>query len=224
MNAREMRYEAEIAYESIASGDAKGYTDREWSILLTQAQENIVLEICKNGLDESEENRRKISKLIKPLVISGGLLSQGLHYSNSFVVNQFPEDYFYRASGRCDITTKNNIKVIPISRSFYDGNIDNPFKTPGKDRFWLIDENGVHIIITDGSVPIRYKLEYVSKPFPIIVEDLTSEEAIEEETQTTDCELDPIVHREIVREAAKLAYAYGKDQLGYQIQSVEQQK
>jgi hypothetical protein len=66
-------------------------------------------------------------------------------------------------------------------------------------------------------------MEYVSRPRPIIIEDLDPEDAIEGYYEAMDSLLDPIVHREIVKEAAKLGYAYLKDQLGYQIQSVEQQ-
>ena len=319
MTAREMRYEAEIIYESIASQDAPGYTDREWSVLLTQAQENIILDICKSGLDENELNRRKISKLLKyksfipELItdigfpnaygpettitqttlsgtathISVTLNSSDVIYTNgvgvpatgevllegqklriagviyevgedgtedgfTLSVNYegatdeiaigtnamteagkltytygFPEDYYYRASGRCSTEDPfaSNIKLIPISRSVYDANHDNPFKNPSlSEGFWLIDDDGRHIIITDGNEVEGYHLEYVSKPKPIIIETLDPEDAIEGNYLARDCVLDPIIHREVVQEAAKLGYAYLKDQLGYQIQSVEQQQ
>ena len=44
MTATDMSYEFNIVYESIASMAAPGYTEREKSVLLTQAQEEIIIE------------------------------------------------------------------------------------------------------------------------------------------------------------------------------------
>ena len=44
MTAEEMKYEGELLYESIASADAPGYTNKEWSHLLTAGQEKVVKE------------------------------------------------------------------------------------------------------------------------------------------------------------------------------------
>ena len=43
MTATDMSYEFNIVYESIASMAAPGYTEREKSVLLTQAQEEIII-------------------------------------------------------------------------------------------------------------------------------------------------------------------------------------
>ena len=42
MTALEMKEMAEIVYESIASNDAPGYSLYEWSVLLTDAQEQVI--------------------------------------------------------------------------------------------------------------------------------------------------------------------------------------
>lgn len=222
MNAREMMYEAEIIYESIASQDARGYEPREWSVLLTQAQENIVKNICRLGIDVNELNRRKIGKLLKFITISEGF-AEVTNFKNAWGISsaQFPADYFYRASGRCDTAVLEDVRLSPIEYGSYDINIDNPFKNPYNKMFWLITNEDEHIIITHGPTPVAYKMEYVRKPLPIIVEELESDETIDGVTAQTDCELSSIVHRDIVKEAARLAYAYLKDQAGYQIQTAE---
>lgn len=50
MTPLEMKYEAELLYESIASADAPGYDNKEWSHILTMAQEEVVKRIIDNGL------------------------------------------------------------------------------------------------------------------------------------------------------------------------------
>lgn len=221
MNAREMMYEAEIMYESIASQDARGYEPREWSVLLTQAQENIVKEICERGLDVDELSRRKIGKLLRFTSID--TFSPVSNFENAWSVSaaQFPDDYFYRASGRCNTNLLTNVRLTPIEYGAYDTNRENPFRNPYNKMFWLLTNEAEHIIITNGDKPTLYKLEYARKPNPIIVEELDPLETIDGETDQMDCELNFIVHREIATEAAKLAYAYLRDQLGYQIQMAE---
>lgn len=235
MTASEMMYEAEIMYESIASADARGYEPREWSVLLTQAQENILKSICRQGFDKDEINRRKVSKLIEFVEIDTGFEAVG-NLIHSWMINadNFPSNYYHRISGRVnaeivlnpgtpeeDTIVVSNVKLTPVDYNFVDANFDNPYRKPYEKEYWLLTGKEGHIILTDGKTPTLYKLEYIKKAPPIIVETLESGEEIEGETAVSDCILDSITHREIVTEAARLAYAYLKDQAGYQIQSNE---
>lgn len=55
----------------------------------------------------------------------------------------------------------------------------------------------------------NYIVRYVRRPLPIILEDLSNEEGLSIEGQTSElgCELDPILHQEILQRAVELAKA-----------------
>lgn len=212
LTAREMQYEAKIAYEALASSDAPGYTDRQWSILLTQAQEKIIREILAEGWDKNETNRRIISTLLKTTTVEDFV---EFDLTNSWKI-EFPKDYFHIVKD-----TLNDVKISSKSWDFVDANLDNPFEKPYNKEFWrLVHEKGA-VILTDGSSPTNYKLTYIKRPKPIITKKLDS--AIEGVTNPTNCELDPVAHRKIVERAARLAEAYTNNQLGYQLKTIEEQ-
>jgi hypothetical protein len=218
LTAKEMEYEAKVAYEAIASADAPGYTSRQWSILLTQAQEKVVLSIAKDGMDKNEFNRRAISKLISTQTEAAPFVSVG-HIPNSSII-EFEEDYLYILQD----TANNAVRVKPISYDYYYTNIDNPFEKPYEKEFWRLTSKEGVIIITNGISLTSYIVTYIKRPKPIITKELTAATAVEGYTAISDCELDHSVHREIVSVAARLAHAYTTNQLGYQIQELESQK
>lgn len=213
LTAREMQYEAKVMYEALASADAPGYTDRQWSILLTQAQEKLIREIISEGWDKNETNRRIASALMKTSTIDDFLEFDDI--DDSWKV-QFPTDYFHLVKDTLD-----NVKISPKSWDFVEANKDNPFEKPYSKEFWrLVHEKGA-VIVTDGSSPGKYRLTYIRRPKPIITKDITT--AIETYTKQMNCELDPVVHRKIVERAAKLAESYIGNQLGYQLKTIEEQ-
>jgi hypothetical protein len=346
LTAQQMEYEAKLVYESLASADAPGYNSRMWSVLLTQAQEKIVLEVIKQGLDNDELNRRKISPLLKQGVlaeISGDshipfgyrvkFPSKFLHIvkdsavverytvdksspcvrrltiivrpdevagndfgnitftkedhssivfnidalwteafttttiknfnkskpygtvaieeefafkankDNSDVVRRFITLVFYDKYGEFEmelnpatgvqmVQTKLKdfvafntlVRVKPISYDYYHTNVENPYEQPYQKLFWrLIDSEGA-VVITDGRPLQSYIVTYVERPSPIVTTQLDESQAIENVKDVTDCQLDPIVHRDIVYAAARLATAYTGDSNNYQLQSIEGQR
>jgi len=216
LTAREMEYEAKIVYEGIASSDAPGYTSRQWSVLLTKAQESIIKEIINDGWDKNEVNRRVISKLLASWTASG--ISSYTRWNNSYRI-AFPSDYMHIAEDYAN----NKIRVRPVTYDYVHSNINNPFQNPYKDEYWrLVDTEGV-IVITDGTPLTNYSIVYIKRPSPIITANLTDDTAIEGNKDYKDCELDPAIHREIVNRAARLADAYINNQLGYQLNVLESQ-
>jgi hypothetical protein len=223
ITAPQMAYEAKIIYESIASADAPGYNNREWSILLTQAQEWIVLEICKEGADKDEFNRRALSPLFtSPAAITS--FTAGT-YPNSYVVTM-PVDYLYALNERGSSTgtgfVRTDIEIKSISFDTYNANRYNPFYQPCDWLFWKMVVGGNHLVITDGGVLSSYKLDYIKKPTPIIVSTLSAGQEIEGLVAQTNCILDHSIHRKIIYKAAVLAKMAIQDQLGYQLQNIEE--
>jgi len=217
LTAPQMWYEARVMYEAIASADAPGYTPRQWSMLLTQAQENIVMETLRLGFDFDELRRRVVHSLLntETLTLEEGQIEE---YSlpNSYSIN-LEEDYLHIVKD----TANHSVKVKPVSYDFYHSNIENPFESPYKREFWRLLGKGSVIIITDGSELTNYDITYIERPEPIVVAELSAQTAIEEYSDITHCKLDHSIHRQITIEAAKLAHAYTNNQIGYQIQSME---
>lgn len=223
--AKQMVYEARILFESIASNDAPAFTNREWSVLLTNAQNKVVYEIYKLGFDKDEESRIIISSLLKPYTTSN--FTDG-EFQNSFKV-ALPKDCMYVTMDRCYLKNDVPVKLVSMPQEAYFTNIDNPFQKPSKKKFWKIIDNDSRLIITDGSTPVQYKGQYIKRPHPIIVSDLPVGKGIEsingqEVVAQSDCKLHPNIHRRIVEVAARLAYAATLDPNGYQIQNAESQK
>ncbi len=220
LSAQEMQYEAKIVYEAIASADAPGYTPRQWSILLTQAQENIVMETLRLGFDFDELRRRVIQSLLNTQVFTEVDFEDNPPaeaFGESAYTIPIEEDYLHIVKD----TANFKVKVKPVSYDFYHANINNPFESPSPKEFWRLVGKHSLVIVTDGDPLISYEVIYIKRPLPIITAELSENQAIEGITDITNCGLDHSVHRQVVTEAAKLAHAYTSNQSGYQIQLLE---
>lgn len=237
MTAEEMKYEAEILYESIASADAPGYENKEWSYLLTAGQEKVVKIIIDKGWDKEEKYKKAISPVCVPIEVTGvGLIDNTSVIPKSIRV-VISEDLIGATMERVFLTNT-LVPVKPITHDYYLANLKNPLKKPDSNEiFWRFDElNGadkVHIVITDlttiGDLT-KYQYVGVGKPPPIIVKDsgyVAGDGTIDGVAFSSytaanlDSTLGTFIHRWIVQEAVNIAFASDKDQLGYQISQAE---
>lgn len=102
------------------------------------------------------------------------------------------------------------LQVIPLKFEEYTRLMSKPFKRPLKYQAWrLINSdvsNKADIIVGPSDVLTKYTIRYIRRPNPIIVSDLDGL-TIEGIGHTSECELDPILHEEIVQRAVELAKA-----------------
>lgn len=149
------------------------------------------------------------------------------------IVYQFPSDVYIilNESYKTDIVLEdvhkiNRYQVIPLRFDEYERKMSKPFKRPLKDQVWRLVNNGEYSetqephevyynkyveLITDGTVlgendSAEYVVRYIRAPKPIILEDLV-EYTIDGVSNATECELDPILHDEILQRAIELAKA-----------------
>lgn len=136
-----------------------------------------------------------------------------------------------------------DVEVDPVDDDFYSANKENPYKKPSIEKIWRIDSadesSKEHEYITDGTFTLTtIHLHIDRKPRAIIVPDTTA--VVYNATDGTidgvwfvdyiaagaslDCLLDPIIHREIVNRAVKLAYAALQDEKGFQISTVQERQ
>ena len=107
--------------------------------------------------------------------------------------------------------------VLPISYVEYTRLMSKPFKRPVKSQAWrLLDSSEgtkrVELIVGPSDSIIKYSFRYVRRPKPILLGNLDglSIDGDDGSTQTpssTSCELDPILHQEILQRAVELAKA-----------------
>ena len=222
LTAKQMVYEAKIFYEDIASNNAPSFTDREWSVILTNAQNQVVTEIYNTGYDNNEENRLGIQSLLVSYIQTK--FDKG-SLANSYIL-KLPETLLYMSYEECELKKSQNALVIPISYDAYHSNLANPFKTPSRLKVWRVVGYDNNNLIISKYPPTKYKGVYIMRPYPIIVSDLTEDKALEVRSgvpvfKQADCKLHSVTHRKIAQTAARIAYASTQEQVGYQIQDIE---
>ena len=101
--------------------------------------------------------------------------------------------------------------VIPISYTEYSRVMSKPFKRPLKNQAWRLlegtgDNKLADIIIGTNDTLRVYGIRYLKRPRAII---LTTLDGVTLDGKTTEqtCELDPILHPEILQRAVELAKA-----------------
>lgn len=221
MTTQEFSSEFDILYNNIMSNIAPGLTEYEKSVFLTQAQEQIVLEIYNgryNGapFENSEEVRSYIRSLIESAAIpttkveEQSFPDQFYHY----VVNAYDSNVWFvifesvEFAGECPCTKGKKVVVKPVSYDEYWATSRNPFKGPTENRVLRMDKSaGEFELISDYEIN-TYTMSYMRRPHSIILE--TLEEAypsINGERETQTCELAEILHRPILERAVLLAKA-----------------
>lgn len=117
---------------------------------------------------------------------------------------------------------ENETKVFvikPISYREYDRLMSQAFSFPLKKQAWRLFQNqnsGFDVkteliprFNLDGADPAEnftYRIRYVRRPRPIILEDLPDGLTIDGESKESSCELNPIIHTDILAKAVELAY------------------
>ena len=142
---------------------------------------------------------------------------------------ELPSDILF-ALNETGITTEDEktrlITIVPISFEEYARILSKPYKQPLKNQGWRLLNIGSttsegtttvnrvsEIIVKVGAVLSDYTIRYVRRPKPIVLTTLTDTNvSLDGETNVTDCELDRILHPEILQRAVELAKAaYGGD-------------
>lgn len=105
-----------------------------------------------------------------------------------------------------------SLTVLPIAYTEYNRIMSKPYKRPLKYNAWrlLVDgeNNGqkAELIVGPSDTIMSYKIRYIKRPKPIIVANLDGVR-IDGEDKETPCELDKILHPEILQRAVELAKA-----------------
>lgn len=225
MTTQEFSNEFDVLYNNIMSNQAPGLDEYEKSVFLTKAQ----LEILKNyfnpkgnkygqGFDENAKRQIDFSTLITAAKPSQYTPEGGyVKFDDRSQLYKMPQDILLMLN-ETGINTVDGVKrlisIIPMNYEEYARIMSKPWKQPLKNQGWRLFQStgGVdfisEVVIKYNSSLADYKIRYVKRPKPIILANLADEYSnvsIEGINTITECELDPILHPEILQRAVELA-------------------
>lgn len=190
----------------------------EKSLFLTQAQEQIIVELYTgrnnkaSSFEETEELRSNLKGLIKTASIteSEETFNGISKYSKFFIL---PKDVLFITYEVATISDKSagckngsEIPVIPVTQDEFNRVMNNPFRQASKRRALRLDNSlDVAEIVTKYNIK-DYTIRYLSKPTPIVVADLEGV-SIDKVDTITECKLNSAMHRYILERAVALAIA-----------------
>lgn len=241
MTLSEFSNEFDILFNNIMRNQAPGLDDYEKSVFLTRAQDEVIksyfsptLNKQMQGFDGAERRQIDFSTLVKvdkPNVQSG---TSVVDYRKNGVATAYLPDDIMMIVNEFVVVLRNGVntvlQVAPVSYRDYTVNMLKPFKRPPKWVSWKIQamDSGrsvIDLIAGNKDTVISYEVRYVKQPKPIILSpldgitiggyegcDSSGNLVTSGAVSGSECELDSIVHPEIVQRAVEHAKAsYGGD-------------
>ena len=206
----------------------------EKSVLLTQAQDIIVKQYFEGGgvnggFDDSARRQVDFSNLITVEELSKETSSlPTANYDERSIIFKTPQVLYVLnekivvSTTVGGVTTKRQYVVVPINYKEYDRQMSKAYAQPLKKQAWRLFQDGgastldlySEIIPVEGSISSnetpKYKIRYIRRPKPIVLVnlDFTTQSDLEIDGVKTvsECELNPIMHMDILNKAVELAY------------------
>ena len=227
MNTKEFSESFDTLVNSYNTGIALGDQDPqrgvaldeyEKSLFLTKAQEEIVVNLYNGrnpygvSFERTEEMRRYLESLVKTKVYSAEEQVSGTGVSDYSVFYKLKDDVAFITMEQVTYDDESlgcyngsTAAVYPITQDEYGKIKNNPFRGPTKYKVVRLD-SGENIVDLVSKYKIgKYLIKYLSKPKPIILEDLPDGLTIEKSSERTECTLHPILHHTILERAVQIA-------------------
>lgn len=193
----------------------------EKSILLTQAQDIIVKTYFDRTLNPQGQG---FDDTTRRQVDFSSLVTVGVPTIDSLTTSKFDErGILYKMPVNILVILNEKVKagtetlvVVPINYKEYDRQMSKAYAQPLKKQCWRLFQSptGVdllsELIPKESTVITNYKIRYIRRPKPIVLTNLdftNSQEdlSIDGIKVVTECELNPIVHMDILNKAVELA-------------------
>jgi len=176
MTVSEMHIEFQVGYDKIDSFNSKTYTPEEIDIFLNNAQQIVLSQCTKDGLESNQTLRDYLRGITVNANLTTFISNADNKPNGSFI--QLPSDYRITLNEECSISytdcnsivkTK-RVLVTPTTHDKYYKVVDNPFTTPYLDNVVqlpcsTLSLNNAVELITDGTYTITiYHLRYMRNP------------------------------------------------------------
>lgn len=212
----EWSLEFDLKYNNIASNKAPGLTEYEKSIFLTRAQESVVVSLYRGGsgvaFESNEELTTYLATLVREETVSGQTKMAKSVGGIPVVTFPLSENMLFRTFESCTINVNGKkvvAPVIPVTQDEYWRTVSNPFKRQNKRRVLRLTGNEEEFVASElisNYVVEKYTYRYLSKPEPIVLEDVPDGyPTISGVTKAQTCKLPESIHSLIVSEAVTLA-------------------
>jgi hypothetical protein len=213
----------DVLYNNISSNQAPGLNAYEKSVFLTKAQDELLKNYFnpkgnkyQEGFDGSQKRQIDFSSITKKY--SKNQFGSPVFDSRAHSV-ELPEGIMMFITEQLKVKRNNDeviLTVLPITFLEYNQLMNKPYKRPLRNQVWRLitsaEYNNVDLICAPNDIPVEYTARYVRKPKPIIVGDLdgltiNGYTFSENPTglKTNGCELDTILHEEILQRAVEIA-------------------
>lgn len=224
MTNLEFSNQFEVLYNNITSDQAPGLDNYEKSVFLTKAQDEIVKSYFdprtnkpQEGFDGSEKRQIDFSMILRTKTYESSNFTAAtfdIHPNTKKIL--LDTDIMMFINEFADVTRPNNagtgtvrLTVIPLDYKEYSRLMYKPFKRPLLYQAWRIldnsnKKNSVEIIVGPDDTLTKYSIRYIKKPTPIVLGNIEGL-SLEGKSTNTECELDPILHQEILQRAVELA-------------------
>lgn len=196
----------------------------EKSVFLTQAQDKIIKSYFDKttnsegiGFDDSPKRQMEFGSLISTTTLSANTGSafddrgKILKWNDDTSPLLFLNEKVVLNNGRSKV-------VVPLSYSEYNRQMSKSYSEPNKNQAWRLFSGAgstsssptLELILhsNDKSQFKEYKARYVKRPRPIVLVDLSATSnglTVNGISTKSECELNPILHEEILQEAVRLA-------------------
>lgn len=241
MTLTEFNDEFELLYNNITSNQAPGLDLYEKSVFLTKGQDDVLKAYFNlkgnkyfEGFDDSSERQIDFSNLITTIEceLQPTATNPLLKVQSQGKVYKFPTDCLQIVNEILQVEGPvPELQILPISYSEYTRLMTKPYGQPLKRQAWRLlsgknDSNKTATIIAH-SYDTQYKyyvIRYIRKPKPIILEPLSNVSiggyvgcdaqgnlVTSGAVKGSECELDTILHKEILQRAVELAKASYND-------------
>ncbi len=196
----------------------------EKSIFLTQAQDKIIKAYFDRstnsegiGFDDSPKRQMEFSSLISTIKIDVG--TDGDFDDRGKTLQWDSDTYPLLFLNEKVILNDDRSKVVvPLSYSEYNRQMSKSYSEPNKNQAWRLFSGAgsnfssptLELILhsNDKDKFKSYKARYVRRPKPIVLVDLSNTSnglSVNGVITQSPCELNPILHEEILQEAVRLA-------------------
>ena len=232
MSNSEFSNEFDVLYNNIMSNAAPGLDDYEKSIFLTKAQDEIIKNYFNpkgnkygEGFDGNEKRQIDFSTIIKTASIT--IFTDGKFDTRAKAailpmdVSMILNEYVIVTRANNDVQESIKLTVVPIGYKEYSRLISKPYKRPLKWQVWRLinnsTDNSAEIITGPNDTLVSYNIRYIKKPRAIILSDLEGV-TLDGQSKAQTCELNPILHPELLQRAVELAKATYIGDINSQVQ------
>lgn len=178
------------------------------SALNTAFEGNILVEIN----DEVLDTEQIVGGYLNPSTISLDAAGDIETYDDRGVFVNLPPNLLFVLNEKVIAVDGKNYVVVPINYREYDRQMSRAYTQPLKKQAWRLFNDSNAELLKAELIPVRgttidsYKVRYIRRPRPIVLVDLTADDLdIEGVSSPTECELNPIIHLDILNKAVELA-------------------